>query len=598
MACAYDIPAGGAASASQRDTTPSNTASAVNGREICMRHRIGCAETLGPRLELLGGRARLDHRAGGEADGVLHEPLRHRVGPHFLPPEPVMSRVSMFLSRLRRPHLHSRATVPTIRLAAMSLALACAAPVLAGDVHAPLVFTPYAFETRAHGTIAAEAAFLEVPRRHDQPDGQRMRLRVVRLPATGGDGRAAPVVYLAGGPGGSGIGTARGPRWPVFDQVRRETDVLLLDQRGAGLSEPPPSCPHEHRFDDAKPMQRDAALAALRATAAQCVAYWREAGVDLNAYTTAESAGDIEDLRRALGVPKLSLWGMSYGTHLALATIRLHGAGLDRVVLMGSEGPDDTLKLPLAADALLADLAVVAAGAGFDDLTGSAKRVLETLRQQPRQGRSVMHEGKQVTIGEFDAQLVITASLGRRTTQQWLPVVLREAERGNYDPLADLVLLVRSEFGQFGAMPLAMDVASGQSPQRRALVEAQSRESMFGDALNFPFPAIADGLGLVDLGEAFRGPLRSDVPVLFISGTLDGRTPPANGQALRPGFSNSRSLLVRGASHDNEMWLGLPVIAGNIADFLAGRLLNDAVLDLPPPVFAKSKADLPVALPR
>ncbi|QSX76631.1 alpha/beta fold hydrolase [Lysobacter arenosi] len=496
-----------------------------------------------------------------------------------------MSRVSMLLSCLRRPHV-----------AALCLALSCATPALAEQ--APLVFSPYAFETRGHGTIAAEAAFLDVPRRHAEPDGKRMRLRVVRLPATGGDGRTAPVIYLAGGPGGSGIGTARGPRWPVFDRVRREADVLLLDQRGAGLSEPPPPCPHEQHFDDAQPMQRDAALAALRATVAQCVAYWREAGIDLGAYTTVESAGDIEDLRRALGVPKVSLWGMSYGTHLALASMRLHGAGLDRVVLMGTEGPDDTLKLPLAADALLADLSVIAAGAGFEDLTGSAKRVLETLRQQPRQGRSVMHGGKLVTIGEFDAQLVMTASLGRRTTQQWLPAVLREAERGDYDPLADLVLLVRSEFAGFGAMPLAMDVASGQSPQRRALVEAQARKSLFGDALNFPFPQIADGLGLVDLGEAFRGPLRSDVPVLFISGTLDGRTPPANAEAIKPGITNSTSLLVRGASHDNEMWLGNAVIAGNIADFLAGRDVHDAVLELPPPEFAKSKADLPVALPR
>ena len=91
-----------------------------------------------------------------------------------------------------------------------------------------------------------------------------------------------------------------------------------------------------------------------------------------------------------------------------------------------------------------------------------------------------------------------------------------------------------------------MAVWTGQSPQRRALVEAQARESLFGDALNFPFPELADGLGLTDLGESFRGPLHSDVPVLFFSGTLDGRTPPANARALLPGFSKGRQLLVRG----------------------------------------------------
>jgi len=230
--------------------------------------------------------------------------------------------------------------------------------------------------------------------------------------------------------------------------------------------------------------------------------------------------------------------------------------------------------------------------AGFDDLTGSATRVLAALREQPRQGRSVMHGGKPVMIGEYDAQLAISASLGRRMTQQWLPLILRDAENGDYDLLAAMVLLLRSEYGSYGAMSLAMDVASGQSPQRRALAEAQARESLFGDALNFPFPALGDGLGLVDLGDAFRGPLRSNVPVLFISGTLDGRTPPANAAALRPGFRDSRTLLARGASHDNEMWLGNPAIAAGIADFLAGRAVGDAELDVGAPVFARSKRDL------
>lgn len=486
--------------------------------------------------------------------------------------------------------LHPCRSAMVVTVATFCLALAAVMPAQATPT--ALAFEPYTLQTKAHGAIPAEIAVLDVPRRHSQPDGPRMRLKVVRLRATAGEGRAAPVVYLAGGPGGSGIDTARGPRWPVFDQVRREADVLLLDQRGAGLSEPPPECPHETRFDEAQPLQRDAALAELQATAAKCVVFWRQAGIDLGAYTTAESADDLDDLRRALGVPKISLWGMSYGTHLALATVRLHGEGLQRVVLMGTEGPDDTLKLPLASDAVLQELAVLARKDGFEDLSGSVTRVLQALREQPRQGRSRMNDGKQVTMGLYDAQIAIANMLGQRITQQWLPLVLREAERGNYDPLADLVLIGRGQFAQFPAMGLAMDVASGQSPQRLARVATQSRESLFGDALNFPFPFIGNGLGLTDLGDAFRGPLRSDVPVLFISGTLDGRTPPANADALRPGFGNGRSLLVRNASHHHELWTGNPAIARNIVDFLAGRTVNDAVLDVPPPVFATSNSGL------
>jgi pimeloyl-ACP methyl ester carboxylesterase len=486
----------------------------------------------------------------------------------------------------------SRAFPIILRTSAILAGLLHANHALAEQVTTPLVFVPYAFKTEQHGTIAAEVAYLEVPRRHSDPNGPSMRLRVVRLPATGGGSHMAPVVYLAGGPGGSGVGTARGPRWPVFDTVRRQTDVLLLDQRGTGLSEPPPDCPYTHRFDDDQPLQHDAALDVLRATALRCIAYWRMTGVDLAAYTTTESAHDIEDLRRAMALPRISLWGMSYGSHLALASIRLHAPGIERAVLIGTEGPDDTLKLPLEADVLLEKLGADAAKDGFQDLPGSARRILRTLRAHSGSGRSLLHHGRRVTIGEFDAQLAIAASLGRRTTQRLLPLALRDAENGNYDLLAGIVLTVREQLGQFSAMPLAMDVASGHSQDHGSIVAAQSRQSLFGDALNFPFPMLGDELALTVLGDDFRAPLHSKVPTLFISGTLDGRTPLANAQRLLAGFDHGSHLVVQDASHDDELWLGNPDIATRIAEFLAGHSVQDATIAVPPPRFATNKIDM------
>ena len=108
------------------------------------------------------------------------------------------------------------------------------------------------------------------------------------------------------------------------------------------------------------------------------------------------------------------------------------------MVLIGVEGPDDTLKLPLAADTVLADLALVAREQGFEDLTGMTRRVLAKLRQEPARGRSLMHRGREVTFGVYDAQLAISAALGRRSTQQMLPLALRDAEAGDYDLLASL----------------------------------------------------------------------------------------------------------------------------------------------------------------
>lgn len=472
------------------------------------------------------------------------------------------------------------------RWAGACLLLLTASPALFAATAPPLDFQPYALETESHGTIKAEVAFLDVPVRHALPEGPHMQLRVVRLPASENGGKAAPVVYLAGGPGGSGVAAARGARWPVFDEVRRHADVLLLDQRGTGLSQPPPACPYQHRFNDAAPMQRDTALTALRAVASRCIAHWKRRGVDLGAYTTAESADDIEALRQALNVPRISLWGMSYGTHLAMAAARRHEDGIDRLVLMGPEGPDQTLKLPLAADKLLAALATVAEKEGFTDLVGSATRVLAALCRAPVKGRSLMHRGRQVTLGCLDAQLAISASLGRRSTQQMLPLMLRHAEQGDYDLLAALVLSLREQLGTFQAMPLAMEVASAQSADRREQFRRQAGQSLFGEALSFPFPMLADGLGLVELGPAFRAPFHTERPTLIVSGTLDGRTPVANAEALLPGFHHASDLRVVNASHDDELWLGNPDMATTISSFIAGASLpHQILLDVPKPSF-------------
>src|SRR4029453_4225692 len=105
---------------------------------------------------------------------------------------------------------------------------------------------------------------------------------------------------------------------------------------------------------------REMALAELRKNARGCIEYWRDIQrVDLTGYNTNESADDLDDLRKALGVNQISLWSISYGTHLAFATIRRHPQSIHRAILAGPEGPDHTYKLPSNIQKPLEDLAAV-----------------------------------------------------------------------------------------------------------------------------------------------------------------------------------------------------------------------------------------------
>ncbi len=74
-----------------------------------------------------------------------------------------------------------------------------------------------------------------------------------------------------------------------------------------------------------------------------------------------------------------------------------------------------------------------------------------------------------------------------------------------------------------------------------------------------------------DLGDEFRAPLKSDVPVLFISGTLDARTPISNAEEYRKGFSNSTHMIIEGAVHSDPLFLSSPKIKEGMMEFLRGQ---------------------------
>ncbi|MFZ2987214.1 alpha/beta fold hydrolase, partial [Ideonella sp.] len=373
---------------------------------------------------------------------------------------------------------------------------AAAAPAAVGDLR----FEPFALPVRGLAPVAAELGTLTVPVRHGKPAGATLSVQFVRLKAVQPVAGLAPVVYLAGGPGGSGISSALGRRWPTFDRVRQQQDVILLDQRGAGRSGAAPNCPHKLVLSSQAPQDHAQQLAAEQAHARVCMVFWREQGWDPNAFNTEENAADLAVLRRALGVPKLSLWGMSYGTHLAYAALRTQGDALERVILMGSEGPNDTLKLPLDADRLISQ---IAAQRQRPDLPALMAKTIAGLAAQPmRLGQAGQEEG--LWVSAFDLQVATVILLARRDSALQLPEFYDGLAAGKWDALEALLRDIRRYGAEQRLMPLAMDVASGASADRLRQIAAEESRSLLGPALNFPFPQIAEGLGIDDLGDAFR----------------------------------------------------------------------------------------------
>lgn len=481
-----------------------------------------------------------------------------------------------------------------ILIAALATAaIACAEPPV-------LRFEPLKF-VGADGTeIAAERGELRVPENRSKPDSRTLTLSFVRFKATGAK-PGAPIVYLAGGPGGSGIEAARGSRLPLFLALREFGDVIALDQRGTGLGsgdDAESDCDERYEIDFSKPLDRRGTVSALVPAFRSCLARLGKSGFDLAGYTTEESAADLEDLRRALGAEKLTLWGISYGTHLALATLKAFPTSVDRVILAGIEGLDDTLKLPSDQQELLATLAELARPQ-VADLLGTMREVLRQLEASPKTvtlTHPLTGESGPIVVGALDFQTVVADMLTGPETFAGLPDFVTRVAAGDWTALALLAAP-----GRLGEVPIAMavgmDCASGASAERRARIAAEARETVLGDAINLPFPELCDELGIRELGATFRAPVRSAVPALLISGTLDGRTRPRQAEALLPGLPNAVHLVIDGAGHSDPLFLSSPKILESLQAFLRGEPVIERRIVLPPVSFrpVRRLAEVPPA---
>jgi pimeloyl-ACP methyl ester carboxylesterase len=387
---------------------------------------------------------------------------------------------------------------------------------------------------------------------------------------------------LAGGPGDSGVSE-------VLDLARRggaawfdlmDGDVIGIDQRGTGASRP--LLVSSVRYD--LPLDRagspESWLPPIRQAVRREGARLKADGIDLGAYNSEESADDVEAVRRALGYRKLILWGRSYGSHLALATLRRHPDSVERMILVSPEGPDHTWKSPAEADRVLARIAERANAPG---LLASMRQVLADLARTPVSVTIVdpaTRTERVVVIGKFDVQWVVAQALGDPRALAGLPAAFRLMASGEYRQMAQLVHAHRAKMGIASAMKHAMDLSSGASPARRARIAEEARTALLGNAMNFPGMAVANAWGIKSLPDEFRKPVRSSVPVLMIVGDLDIRTPVANAEEIAATLAGARIVVVRNAAHQFNLF-GSPALSASLRKFLAGEEMKAREVALP-----------------
>lgn len=434
------------------------------------------------------------------------------------------------------------------------------APAWTQSAERPLDATTEAhiFESSDGRSVDAELGRFLVRENRADPDSRLIELAYVRFPSTS-DNPGNPIVYLAGGPGGSGTNTARARRWDIFMALREQADVIAFDQRGTGLSNSLPDCIDTTPPATDLPLTRENFVAYYREETARCLAWWQEQGIDIAAYNTQESAHDIDALRQALGADQVDLWAISYGTHLGMAYLQSYEANAGRAVFAGFEGLDDTVKLPARSDQLFARIqdlidADPVASQVYPDLAGTMRRVHERLEEEPVSVTFTPRgydEAVTLNIGAFAIQWLTGAMARDPEPIGQLPALYLGMDMGNYDRPARIIhQFLFSGEPRMRAMSTAMDLASGISAYRLAEVEEQRRTSLLDDALNFPMPHLVGIAPDMDLGDDFREQHGLGTQILFINGTLDGRTFPEAARDAMQNLPNAHQMIVVNGGHN------------------------------------------------
>lgn len=470
--------------------------------------------------------------------------------------------------------------------------LSCA--ILSAQPHASLSLTPKTLKTASGKSVEANIGTLSVKENRNVPNSRTIDLAFVQLQSTSPNPKA-PLIYLEGGPGGSSTGYADSPGalegWYPLLQV---CDLIFLDQRGTGRSG------GNLRYASEKPMPEDffadqeKAITHLYQLIKEAQPAIKKRGVDLRGYTSAESADDINDLRIAMGWEKVSLLGFSYGSHLALATVRRHEQYLENVVTIGVEGLDETFKYPLNMDVQIRKLGLMVEEdpgmAGLiPDWGELVEKALARLEASPIEVEVYDRQQKQprtVSVGKWGLSYILRRDIGDASDLPVFPKLLHSIANGESHVLQWFVQK-RWGFHGINLMSQLMDGASGASPERWAMIKAQARQSQFGAMANTGWPELYEVLEVEDLGEEFRAPLISPVRILMLSGSLDWNTPPYQAERLRFGLPNSSHIIVENAGH--EQILPQPQVQLAILSFLMGQSVKSEQISLPKMKFVPIK---------
>ncbi len=434
------------------------------------------------------------------------------------------------------------------------------------------------------GTMQARCGKLQVYENRAAQSGRQISLNVVVIPAISRSAKPDALFFVPGGPGESGVESFRAVA-SAFWHIHQDRDIVLVDQRGTGGSNPL-NCPADSSNDQSQ--------AAVQAYLQSCL---KSLNADPRFYTTSIAMDDLEQVRLGLGYESIDLYGGSYGTRAALVYLRQYPERVRSVILDGVAppnwilGPDTSPNAQHALDLLFKRCSADADCQGaFPNLQKEFLALYEPLQKQPLP--TIINDpssGSVVTItmtASYFANTIFTMSYTAETVAL-LPLTIHSSyERKDYSLIAAQGLALSESSSQSISDGMRYSVLCAEDQPFFGQAAQDSGQGYLGNAFMTSLNQVCATWPRGQIPANFHDPVQSSIPVLLLSGEVDPVTPPQNAALAAQTLPNNLQIVANGEGHINILHGCLPKIA---ADFInQGSILGldtSCVQDIQPEPF-------------
>jgi len=432
---------------------------------------------------------------------------------------------------------------------------------------------------------------LSVPENYNKPEDNHIVINYAVLPAIDSSSNNTPLMFLAGGPGQAAVELAAHIR-QSFAEIRKTRDIILIDQRGTGLSQPMLCDEPEQKTPYGLIPEEFSLQETLN-----CIEKLKKTN-ELSQYNSDNAIRDFEAVRENLGYQQVHLYGGSYGTRAALVYMRLFPQSVKSTIL-DSVGP---IEVPIGLFGKSAErsfnlllkhcLNDESCNNAYPNLQQEFNTVIQRLSKKivslkinhPRLGTQT-----QFKLSKDKFVNIILRQLYGMETRSMVPLIIHQAFLNNYQPLIGLISANENAMQMYVGLTFNI-ICNEDLPKMTKKMQMQDSNNNFDGGSSLKnMKAVCDLWPKYSVDDSFYQPVTANIPTLILSGDLDPVTPPSNGEHSANSLPNSHHIIVKNNAHIvASTRCGINMVNDFLNQGDAKKIDQSCLLDLPAESFMTS----------